>query len=289
MRGVRCAHVGARRVIVAVVASAAVAGCGGGGGGGAAAPTTSAPAPLDQGSAPVQRVRMPTGPRNAPVPILMYHVIAAPPPGTPYPDLWVRPESFAHQIAALAHAGYHATTLDAVWRAWHGRGAMPRHPIILSFDDGYQSQSTRARRMLDRLGWPGVLDLAVENVGLDGGLTRGEVRAMIRDGWEIDAHTLTHVDLTTVDHARLAHEVAGSRAWLHRVFGVPVDFLCYPAGRYNAVVEAAVHAAGYRGATTTDPGIASRHGDAYALPRVRVMPEMTAADLVAVLRRLNPA
>ena len=117
---------------------------------------------------------------------------------------------------ALAHAGYHATTLDAVWRAWHGHGSLPRHPVVISFDDGYQSQSTAARRMLDRLGWPGVLNLEVKNVGLKGGLARDQVRAMMRDGWEIDAHTLTHPDLTTVDAARLRREVGGSRRWLRQ-------------------------------------------------------------------------
>jgi peptidoglycan/xylan/chitin deacetylase (PgdA/CDA1 family) len=247
---------------------------------------------LDAGSAPVhhkERPRVPTGPRTAPVPILMYHVIADPPPGTPYPELWVSPDTFAHHVAALAHAGYHATTLEAVWRAWHGHGAMPRHPIVLSFDDGYQSQSTRARRTLDELGWPGVLNLAVKNVGIAGGLTRNEVRTMMHDGWEIDAHTISHVDLTTLDAQRLAHEVAGSRAWLHRAFGVPVDFFCYPAGRYNPSVEAAVRAAGYEGATTTDPGMAQRKQDPYALPRVRITPSMTAADLLGTLRQLGAA
>jgi peptidoglycan/xylan/chitin deacetylase (PgdA/CDA1 family) len=244
---------------------------------------------IDRGTEPVQRPRVPAGPRDAPVPILMYHVIAPSPPRAAYADLWVRPDAFAHQIAALAQAGYHATTLSAVWRAWHGHGTMPGHPIVLSFDDGYASQSTYARLMLDGLGWPGVLNLAVKNVGIAGGLSRGEVRAMIRDGWEIDAHTLTHVDLTTVDSAQLVHEVAGSRAWLHRAFGVPADFFCYPAGRYDAAVEAAVHAAGYLGATTTNAGIASHHGDPYAMPRLRVTPEMTAADLIALLHQLTSA
>jgi peptidoglycan/xylan/chitin deacetylase (PgdA/CDA1 family) len=275
-------------VIVAVVVVAALlAGCGG-----SPAPrqasSSPTPTPLDSGSAPVQRRRVPTGPRRAAVPILMYHVIAAAPPGAAYADLWVSPDAFARQLAALANAGYHATTLNAVWRAWHGHGTMPLHPIVLSFDDGYHSQSTRARRALDRLEWPGVLNLAVKNVGIAGGLSRGEVRAMMRDGWEIDAHTLTHVDLTTVDPARLAHEVAGSRAWLHRAFGVPVDFFCYPAGRYDAAVEAAVHVAGYLGATTTNAGIATHEDDPFAMPRVRVRPEMSAADLVAGLRRLGP-
>ena len=49
------------------------------------------------------------------------------------------------------------------------------------------------------------------------------------------------------------------------------------------------HAAGYRGATTTNEGIASRHGDPYAMPRVRVTSEMTAADLVALLHKLTSA
>lgn len=275
-------------IVAVVVAVAVLAGCGG-----SPAPRqatsspTPTPTPLNPGSAPVQRPRVPTGRHDAPVPILMYHVIAAAPPGGAYADLWVSPDAFARQIAALAHAGYHATTLNAVWRAWHGHGAMPLHPIVLSFDDGYQSQSTHARRALDRLGWPGVLNLAVKNVGIAGGVSRGEVRAMMRDGWEIDAHTLTHVDLTTLDPVRLGHEVAGSRAWLHRAFGVPVDFFCYPAGRYDPAVEAAVHAAGYLGATTTNAGIASRKDDPFAMPRVRIHPEMNAADLVAVLHQLS--
>jgi peptidoglycan/xylan/chitin deacetylase (PgdA/CDA1 family) len=281
---------GARRVIVAVVLAALVlAGCGAG----PVPPPAASPPPstpvIDRGSEPVQRPRVPTGPHDAPVPILMYHVIAASPARAAYADLWVRPDVFAHQLAALAHAGYHATTLSAVWRAWHGHGTMPRNPIVLSFDDGYQSQSTYARLMLDRRGWPGVLNLAVKNVGIAGGLSRGEVRAMIRDGWEIGAHTLTHVDLTTVDSAQLVHEVAGSRAWLRRAFGVPVDFFCYPAGRYDPAVEAAVHAAGYHGATTTNEGIASHHGDPYALPRLRVTRAMTAADLIALLHQLTSA
>ena len=277
-----------RRLAVLTCAAVLTAGCGGA--------TTShhrpasprpapAPAALDPAIAPATKPRsVPTGPRHAPVPILMYHVIAAPPSGTPYPELWVAPGRFAGTMRALAHAGYHATTLGAVWRAWHGHGTMPRHPIIVSFDDGYQSQSTVARRELDHLGWPGVLNLEVDNVRSKGGLKRAEVAAMLRDGWEIDAHTLTHPDLTTVDPARLRREVAGSRAWLRHAFGVSVAFFAYPAGRYDARAAAAVRAAGYDGATTTQAGIASPHSDPYALPRLRVTPQMTPADVVALAR-----
>jgi peptidoglycan/xylan/chitin deacetylase (PgdA/CDA1 family) len=281
------ARVGARRVIVVVLVIVALAGCGGGGSAPRAVTSSPTPPVVDRGTDSVPSPTVPTGPREAAVPILMYHVVAKAPPGVPYPELWVPPGRFVQEMGALAHAGYHATTLAAVWRAWHGHGTMPRHPIVVSFDDGYQSQATAARPTLHALGWPGVLNLAVKNVGLAGGLSRREVSAMISDGWEVDAHTLTHVDLTAVDATRLRHEVAGSRTWLQHAFDAPVDFFCYPAGRYNPGVEAAVRAAGYMGATTTNLGFASHSGDPYALPRVRVTPSMTGADLVALLRHLR--
>jgi peptidoglycan/xylan/chitin deacetylase (PgdA/CDA1 family) len=279
---------GARRIalLVVVAAAALAAGCGGASAPHRSTQGQSSPPVVDTASAPAQRPVVPTGPRHAPVAILMYHVVAAAPPGAAYPELWVAPDRFGQEMRAFAHAGYHATTLDGVWRAWHGKGSLPRRPIVISFDDGYQSQSTAARRMLHRMGWPGVLNLAVKNVGLKGGLARSEVRAMLRDGWEIDAHTMTHVDLTTLDASGLRREVAGSRRWLRRAFGVPVDFFAYPAGRYNPTVEAAVRAAGFRGASTTQPGQATRAGDPYALPRVRVTPAMSPGQLVAQVRAL---
>jgi peptidoglycan/xylan/chitin deacetylase (PgdA/CDA1 family) len=188
-------------------------------------------------------------------------------------------------MQALARAGYQATTLLHAWRAWHGQGTMPRNPIVVTFDDGYLSQYTNARPALDALRWPGVLNLEVHNIGPDG-MPRRLVSALVRDGWEVDAHTLTHPDLTTVGPARLHAEVAGSRAYLQRAFGIPVDFFCYPAGRFDATVQGAVRAAGYLGATSTQPGRASPTGDPYALPRLRVTPDMTPSGLLVRVRAL---
>jgi peptidoglycan/xylan/chitin deacetylase (PgdA/CDA1 family) len=235
---------------------------------------------------PARRVRpVPTGPRRAPITILMYHVVTAAPAGTPYPQLWVPAPLFRAQMHALARAGYHATTLLRAWRAWHGQATMPRNPIVVSFDDGYLSQYTNARPALDALGWPGVLNLEVHNIGATG-LPRHLIRGLVRDGWEVDAHTLTHPDLTKVDAPRLHAEVAGSRDELRREFGIPVEFFCYPAGRFDPTVQAAVRAAGYLGATSTQPGRASPTGDPYALPRLRVTPDMTPSDLLAQVRAL---
>jgi peptidoglycan/xylan/chitin deacetylase (PgdA/CDA1 family) len=213
----------------------------------------------------------PTGPpSHKPVPVLMYHVIHSPPASVRYPALYVPPAEFDAQVAALKRAGYHGVTLDQVHSAWFKGTPLPRKPIVLSFDDGYRSQFAKAMPELRRVGWPGVLNLQIDLPPSQGGLTQGAVRAMMAAGWEVDAHTITHPDLTTLDAAALQREVAGSRRIIQHRFGAPVNWFCYPAGRYDPTVEAVVKRAGFVGATTTLPGWATRSDDPYRLPRVRV-------------------
>jgi peptidoglycan/xylan/chitin deacetylase (PgdA/CDA1 family) len=209
------------------------------------------------------------GNRLQPVPILMYHVLSAPPANAPYPELYVRPADFAGEVGWLAAHGYHAVTLQRVFDAWRGAATLPAKPIVLSFDDGYLSDVKTALPVLKARRWPGVLNLEVANLKPVWGIRPPGVRKLIAAGWEIDAHTLTHPDLTRVDAARLRDEVAGSRAAIRSRFHVSVNFFCYPAGRYDDAVVAAVQQAGFLGATTTNYGLA-KPGELYTLARIRV-------------------
>jgi peptidoglycan/xylan/chitin deacetylase (PgdA/CDA1 family) len=282
-----------RRALVFLMMSLALAaaGCGGGSSSSSHATSTSTVA-VQAANGPVQgngigqslseSVVLHHG--QEPVPVLMYHVIAAAPPGAKYGGLWVPPATLRAEVTALAHAGYRATTLDDVLDGWAGKDKLPPHPVVLSFDDGYLSQGKDAGAILGAEGWPGVLNLAWHNLGTPGGLTRTRVKELIKSGWEIDAHSLTHPDLTTLDAAALEREVAGSRAAIQHAFGVPVDAFCYPAGRFDPAVEAAVKAAGYRAATSELPGPATPTQDRYALSRIRVDANDTPQTVLARVR-----
>jgi peptidoglycan/xylan/chitin deacetylase (PgdA/CDA1 family) len=212
----------------------------------------------------------------------MYHVIGTRPPAAPYPDLWVTPASFRAQMLALRHAGYRAVTLhDAFDGLQHG-GPLPRRPVVVSFDDGYRGDYVSARPVLRRLGWPGVLNLELNNIQ-PGDLTAAEVRGLIAAGWEVDSHTITHPDLTTVDGTRLRRELVDSRRALRRRFRVAADFFCYPSGRYDARVVAAVRSAGYLGATTTVEGAATS-ASPFTMPRMRVGPGDSPRRLLSRIR-----
>jgi peptidoglycan/xylan/chitin deacetylase (PgdA/CDA1 family) len=229
------------------------------------------------------------GPPRA-VPILMYHVVSAPFANSPYPDLYVPREQFSDQMHALRQAGYTAVTLGEVWDAWHAHGPLPKRPVVVSFDDGYHSHFSNALPVLRALGWPGVLNLELKNIRSDYGLTAPQVRALIAAGWEVDSHTIDHPDLRTVDATRLQHEVADSRAQLQQRFHIPVRFFCYPAGKYDDAVVAAVRRAGYLAATTTNPGLAKpAEADRFVLNRVRVNNGVAGSALVAQLAALGAA
>ena len=60
---------------------------------------------------------------------------------------------------------------------------------------------------LESLHWPGVLNLEVNDTKPVWGLRPGLVDAFVDAGWELDAHTITHPDLTQVPPARLWTEV----------------------------------------------------------------------------------
>jgi peptidoglycan/xylan/chitin deacetylase (PgdA/CDA1 family) len=222
------------------------------------------------------------------VPILMYHVINPPPAGAPFPGLYVSSSEFAAQMQALANAGYHAITQDQMWAYWKRGVQLPAgKPIVVSFDNGYQSQYSNALPVLRRLGWVG--NENIQLTGLppsQGGLSEAQIQGLVAAGWELDTQGISHADLITLDATQLAEQVAGSRKLIQRRYGVPVNWFCYPSGHYDATVIAAVKSAGYTGSTTVVPGWAGPESDPYRLPRLRVLggtsPESLLSELAAI-------
>lgn len=231
--------------------------------------------------------KQPTGkqPQDVAVPILMYHVINAPPAGAPLPGLYVPRAEFEAQMQALAHAGYVAVTLDELSRHWREDAPLPQgKPIVLSFDNGYQSQYTNALPVLEALGWKGVENIQLTGLApSEGGISEAQVRGLLAAGWELDTQGFSHAELTALPASALHYQVAVARQTLQWRYDVPVHWFCYPSGDYDATVIAAVKAAGYSGATTVIPGWASPAIEPFTLPRLRVLGGTTGAELLSLI------
>jgi peptidoglycan/xylan/chitin deacetylase (PgdA/CDA1 family) len=212
------------------------------------------------------------------VPILEFHVVGDPALGAPNVQLYDSAATFRAQLGWLAAHGYRAVTLDQMLRGWQGELKLPRKPVVLTFDDGYPQDVTTVLPLLRAVHWSGVLNLQVGN------LVPARVRQLLAAGWEVDAHTFTHPDLTRISAAQLRHEVAGSRRWIRGVFGEPVDFFCYPAGRFDQTVIAEVRRAGYLGAESELPGPASPADGFYALHRIEILRDDGVSGMIVKMR-----
>ncbi|MBM3148248.1 MAG: polysaccharide deacetylase family protein [Actinobacteria bacterium] len=206
------------------------------------------------------------------VPILMYHRIEETTDTSTNAKYYSSPTKFRRQMRALYLEGYTAVTLQQVWDYWHDEGTLPAKPIVLTFDDGTSGQVENTLPVLEKYGWPGVISVVVPNVSDAGGslsISPDQIRRLLDAGWELDSHSMTHPDMTTVSAARLQYELTESRRRLQEQFGVPCNFFCYPGGANDATVRAAAEAAGYLGATTVVRGCADPEMP-YELDRIEV-------------------
>ncbi|MGE5591648.1 MAG: polysaccharide deacetylase family protein [Bacillota bacterium] len=201
------------------------------------------------------------------VPVLMYHEV-----GDGRNELWVSEKSFETQLSFLKEHGYQSLTLRQLQDGLAGQAPLPPRPVVLTFDDGYISHYRTVFPLLRKYGFSGVFFVYTDGVGRAGNVTWDQLREMQRGGMEIESHTVRHVDLAAASQRpdRLWDELSESRSTLQAELGVPVEYLCYPAGRFNDKVLQAARKAGYAAAFTTRPGWTDSAQDPMQWRRVRV-------------------
>jgi hypothetical protein len=115
--------------------------------------------------------------------------------------------------------------------------------ITTSWDDGHPLDC-RVADLLTKYGLQGTfyVPMAAEN----GTMTAAQVREL-SSAFEIGAHTLHHVDLTSAPEAVAWQEVAGSKSWVEDSTGSPCPMFCPPRGRYAPRHLKLIRQAGFEG------------------------------------------
>jgi peptidoglycan/xylan/chitin deacetylase (PgdA/CDA1 family) len=228
--------------------------------------------------------------RRAPGPqpglrILFYHRVS------PDPDvLAVTPARFREQVELLAAEGYRVVDVAEAARllaAGEGHDGV----VALCFDDGYRDIAG-AVGQLERHGFRASVFVATGVV--DGHATFSwydrqppvlgwsEIVALDRGSpLRFEAHTVTHPNLRALDAEAVRAEIAGSRAVLEARLGRAVEGFCYPGGLFGPRERAVVEEAGFRFATSCEPGANLPGQDPLALHRIQVDARDRLADFRA--------
>ncbi len=231
---------------------------------------------------------------TAPIPILMYHQVDAPPPkGTPMRGLVVSPAAFARQMAMLRALGF--TGLSMQHLLPYLTGQKKGRVFGITFDDGYENNLRCALPVLQRFGFSSTCYVVADRVGQCNDwdrergvpqvplMTAAQMQAWVDAGQEIGSHTLTHRDLPKLDLAQQQHEISDARLVLEALVRQPggVRNFCYPYGGFDQGAVSCAREAGYDTATTTVRGRVNScsDGDLLTLPRVLISRTTTCIHL----------
>jgi peptidoglycan/xylan/chitin deacetylase (PgdA/CDA1 family) len=188
-------------------------------------------------------------------------------------------------------------------------GRKPSRELVITFDDGYRDNFQNAAPVLEALSLPATFFVITQWINTDvvpfwdrqqgvrhPWMTWDEVRSLHGRGFDIGAHTRTHVDLATVSAARAKEEILGSRLELEQRLAAPVVSFAYPYGGRDNLTDAGramVKNAGFHCCCSGFGGTVSLQTDPFHVPRIAVSswypsPHQFGFD-VALGRSVQPA
>ncbi len=201
------------------------------------------------------------------VPVLMYHHF-----GYEKNSLFVTPENFTRQMAYLKNKGYDVLPLDALVEGIKNNKRFRHKTVVITIDDGYKDNYTYAYPVLKKYDFPATIFIIADFIGREKDfMSWGEIRTMSKDNISFGGHTKNHIYLPSVEKKEiLRDETAGCKRRIEAKLRTPVDYFCYPFGGFTEETKAMLKEAGYKGACTTNRGLAELNKDVYELKRVKV-------------------
>lgn len=190
---------------------------------------------------------------NKYVPVLCYHRVT-PKINSIYD---ITPEMFEEHLQFFKANGYHPITALQYFKFQDQPENLPQKPIILTFDDGSKGHYQYVFHLLKQYGFKATFFIYPAAVfeKNDYSITWDELLEMTTAGMDIESHTYTHPFLTHTktrpDDPRylkyLDHELKDSKDLLEQKLHTKVEFLAYPYGWHNCIVETKAVEAGYQG------------------------------------------
>jgi peptidoglycan/xylan/chitin deacetylase (PgdA/CDA1 family) len=178
----------------------------------------------------------------------------------------ITPETLEQELQFLKSQGNNAVSFDQLADAVEKGIPLPPDPVIISFDDGWESQYQAAFPLLKKYGFRATFFIFTNGIGAKHFMTADQLRELAAAGMEIGDHSLSHPYLAKItDENALRREIFDSRAKLEAVIGKPVTTFAYPFGHYTGHIVDLVKQAGYRSARSTFAGVRHSRDDLYTL------------------------
>ncbi|HEY9071383.1 MAG TPA: polysaccharide deacetylase family protein [Candidatus Ozemobacteraceae bacterium] len=215
--------------------------------------------------------------------VLVYHHIEEPARS----DVSCTPTQFAEQMAALLADGFTPLRLEEVERYLAGLLPDVKRPVLITFDDGYESLYAHALPIAKRLRIPMTVFVVTSRIGrrpqFAAYLSEEQIREMAGSGFfQFGSHTNDlHTDLLRIWNAfdpvspppmalAVEADLACSRNRLTSLLGTAPVAIAWPYGKFNDETRGIAEKAGFTLHFTSRSGYNQPGDDRFCLRRVPV-------------------
>ncbi len=219
---------------------------------------------------------------KANIKVLMYHRIVKGTTGESTDPHCVSEEDFRYQLQLLDQFNYTPITFEDYYLYRKGKLTLPKKPIILTFDDGYLDTYSTALPVLREFNMHAVF-FVLGNRNLQYANWDQHIEEKKRplmsdqqiidarsDGFEIGAHTMTHIVLPKLNQKEMKDEIEGSKKSLESLLGEKILSFSYPYGRLDSKVRSLVVQSGYKYACGVYTGPPTFGDDLFDIRRLAI-------------------
>jgi peptidoglycan/xylan/chitin deacetylase (PgdA/CDA1 family) len=205
---------------------------------------------------------------NRRIPVFTYHAVF---PSyddrlkCPPADAWyaLTAAQFEAQMQFLAAEGF-TTALLAEFLD----GRAPRHSVVITFDDGYESNIKIVLPILMRFGFRAEFFVTVSFIGQPGFMNWEDLGHLLALGMSVQSHGLHHRRLTKLSDNELQDELQLSKNLLEVQLTTDVKYLAIPGGFTNQQIYREASLAGYAAVCNSEPSLARKSG---IVPRIAIV------------------
>ncbi len=192
--------------------------------------------------------------------------------------------TFENHLQWLKATQYNVIDFNTFTSFLEGKNTLPEKPVLITFDDGYKETLTNAAPILAKYNLPATLFIyseRIKNSPSPGGLTVSELQELQKLGWSIQAHTISHADLSQFSRSNKSGavwEMKDNKERLEKLLGTPVTGLAYPYGAYTDEIESWAKEVGFTSCFLIEEGPNTLTPNPYRLKRHMLYAKDTLED-----------
>lgn len=229
--------------------------------------------------------------KSSQVPVLVYHNFNPTKPGS----MNLTPQRFKEQMQWIKDNGFTVIPLSQLVDYLQGKTtSLPPKPIVITADDGWESQYTYMVPIVREFHYPVTLFIYPSTISKGAhAMTWEQLKELQQTGeFDIQSHTFSHPNfkqekkkLSPASYQNFVNkELITPKQILEEKMGKPITLLAWPFGIYNDNLEQEAAKAGYVMAFSIDAIPATRSHQAMAQPRYMIVAPQNMKMFEAIIK-----